>query len=100
MVMGLVLFLCAGWYVSAGAGWSGATHTEARRGQGEIVILPDLLAWSPALSVTLMVNVNLPAAVGVPSRLLPVSVTPGGSWPAATAQVNGPVPPEEKKFWR
>jgi len=35
---------------------------EARPGQGEMVKLPGSLAWSPALSVTLMVNVNLPAA--------------------------------------
>ncbi len=58
------------------------------------------MAWFPALSVTLMVNLDVPAVAGVPLRWLPVSVTPGGSWPAATVQVNGPVPPEEKKFCR
>ena len=62
-----------------------------------MVMLPGLLAWSPALSVTLMVNVNVPATVGVPPRWLPVSTTPGGSWPAATVQVNGR-PARVKKF--
>jgi hypothetical protein len=37
-----------------------------KRDQREILILPGSVAWFPALSVTLMVNVNLPAAVGVP----------------------------------
>ncbi len=55
---------------------------EVRRGQGEMVMLPGSVAWSPALSVTLMVNVNVPAAVGVPPRWPLVRTTPGGSWPA------------------
>ena len=65
-----------------------------------MVMLPASVAWSPALSVTLMVNVYVPAVVGVPPRWPPVSVTPGGRWPAATIQVNGPTPPEVKKFWK
>ena len=72
----------------------------AKRDQGEIVILPGSVAWFPALSVTLMVNVNVPAVVGVPPRWLPVRTTPGGSWPEATSHVNGPTPPEVKKFWK
>jgi len=64
------------------------------------VILPGSLAWFPALSVTVMVNVNVPAAVGVPPRWPLVRTTPGGSWPAETVQVNGPTPPEVKKFWK
>jgi hypothetical protein len=38
-----------------------------------MVILPGSLAWSPALSVTLMVNVNVPAAVGVPPTIVPAA---------------------------
>lgn len=64
-----------------------------------MVMLPGSLAWFPALSVILMVNVNVPAAVGVPSRWPLVSVTLGGSWPAETVQLNGPTLPEVKKFW-
>jgi hypothetical protein len=63
-----------------------------------MVMLPGSLAWSPALSVTLMVKVNVPAAAGVPPRWPPVRITPSGSWPAATVQVNGPTPPEVKKL--
>jgi len=29
-----------------------------------------------------------------------VCFTPGGSSPAVIVQVNGPTPPEEKKFWK
>src|SRR5215470_8331632 len=76
-----------------------AQRARVRWDQREMVMLPGSVAWFPALSVTLMVNVNVPAAVGVPLRWLPVSTTPGGSCPAATCQVNGPTPPEEKKFW-
>jgi hypothetical protein len=39
-----------------------------RTGQGEMVMLPDSVAWFPALSVTLMVNLDVPAIVGVPLR--------------------------------
>jgi len=53
-------------------------------------MLPGSVAWFPALSVTLMVNVNVPATVGVPPTWPLVSTTPGGSWPTATVQVNGP----------
>ena len=60
---------------------------EGQESQGEMVMLPGSVAWSPALSVTLMVNVNVPATVGVPPRWLPVSTTPGGSLPAAAVQV-------------
>jgi len=72
----------------------------AGRDQAEMVMLPRSVAWSLALSVTLMVTVNGPAMVGVPPRWPPVRTKPGGSWPAATVQVNGPVPPEVKKFWK
>lgn len=57
--------------------------------------------------------VNVPATIGVPPRWPSVSTTPGGRLPAATVQVNGPMPPEEeeekeeekkkkkkKKFWK
>jgi len=74
--------------------------TDSGSGQGEMVMLPGSVAWFPALSVTLMVNVQVPAAVGVPPRWPLVRTTPGGSWPAGTVQVNGPVPPEVKKFWK
>ena len=63
-------------------------------------MLPASVVWSPALSVTLTVKVNVPAAVGVPPSWLPVRTTPGGRLPAAIVQVNGPTPPEEKKFWK
>ena len=56
-----------------------------------MVMLPGLVAWSPALSVTLTVKVNVPAAVGVPPRWPPVSTTPGGRLPAATGNPNSPV---------
>ena len=65
-----------------------------------MVMLPGSVAWFPALSVTLMVNVKVPATVGVPPRWPGVRTTPGGSLPAATVQVNGPTPPEVKKFWK
>ena len=73
-----------------------------------MVMLPGSVAWSPALSVTLMVKVNVPATVGVPLRWFPVTcgalgelcTTPGGSLPTVTVQVKGPTPPEEKKFWK
>src|SRR6516162_5435884 len=91
------------------AGWPGAGRRAlarfsrpacpgVRRGQGEIVMLPGSLAWFPALSVTVMVNVNVPAVVGVPPRWPVVRTTPSGSWPTETVQVNGPTPPEVKKF--
>jgi len=67
-----------------------------------MVMLPDSVAWLPALSVTFTVTANVPALVGVPvSRGAPGAGwdTPGGSFPV-TVQVNGPVPPDEKKFCR
>jgi hypothetical protein len=33
-----------------------------------MVMLPDSVAWFPALPVTLMVNLDVPAVAGVPLR--------------------------------
>ena len=71
-------------------------------------MLPGSVAWSPALSVTLIVNRKVHAVVGVPFSSLLVTcgapgelgARPGGRLPEATDQANGPVPPEEKKFCR
>jgi len=74
-----------------------------------MVMLPGSVAWSPALSVTLIVNRKVHAVVGVPFSSLLVTcgapgelgARPGGRLPEATDQANGPVPPEEeKKFCR
>ena len=53
------------------------------------------VAWLPVLSVTFMVNVKVPAVVGVPASSLLLSVgasvdtsaSPGGSCPEATDHV-------------
>src|SRR5262249_2364299 len=58
--------------------------------QGAMVMLPGSVAWSPVLSETLTVKVNVPALVGVPLKLFPVTCgafgevcfTPGGRSPA------------------
>ncbi len=52
------------------------------------------VAVAPVESVTLTVNVNVPASVGVP-LMIPVEdkARPGGSDPDTTDQVLGGVPP-------
>ena len=67
------------------------------------MMLPCSVAWAPRLSVTLTVNVNVPAVVGVPVIEIggaADSARPGGSAPAAIAALYGPKPPERKKFCR
>src|SRR5882762_8602684 len=52
-------------------------------------------AEAPALSLTWMVNMNVPASVGVP-EIVPFeedNVRPLGSWPPITNQVYGEPPP-------
>src|SRR6266700_1254414 len=51
-------------------------------------------------SVTCTVNVDEPAAVGVPLRLPPPeSVRPAGSVPAESAQLYGDLPPAAVSAW-
>jgi len=55
-------------------------------------------AWlpvKPRLSVTVIVKLKVPVALGVPemTRLEELSVVPLGSAPDVTANVNGDVPP-------
>src|SRR5690242_11286742 len=52
-----------------------------------------LVAEAPALSVTRIVKVEVPFAVGVPTIVPPLNDKPGGSGPCATAQVYGATPP-------
>src|SRR5690348_6881110 len=48
-----------------------------------------------------MVNVNEPAAVGIPlSTPDGARITPAGSDPPATENVNGPAAPDADNFWR
>ena len=44
-------------------------------------------------SVALIVKLKLPAAVGVPERVPPLSVTPAGSEPLTREKLYGAVPP-------
>src|SRR5260370_39177696 len=60
----------------------------------------------PLLSVTCMVKVNVPAAMGVPASWLLLSLgasvdfsaSPGGSFREATDRVQGATPPLRKKY--
>ena len=64
-------------------------------GHGWMVSVNCWVAWLPVLSVTFIVNVNVPAVVGVPASSLLLSVgasvdtsaSPGGSCPEATDHV-------------
>ena len=49
-----------------------------------MVMLPCSVAWFPALSVTLMVNVKVPATVGVPPKTADAIVTEN-----ANARIDG-----------
>ena len=62
---------------------------------GSIVRLtgPLTLCFGFELSVTVTVAVDVPAAVGVPLTVQPVSVRPAGSAPPVTVQTYGAVPP-------
>jgi hypothetical protein len=80
----------------------GETANEERVA-GEVVVadwmvmLPGSSACAPVLSVTRTVKVNVPAVVGMPSRLAGgegQSVKPGGICPEAMDQVYGPTPPD------
>ena len=61
----------------------------------------------PLLSVTFMVNLNVPTWVGVPASWLLLSVgaavdtsaKPGGNCPEAKDQLYGATPPLRKKFY-
>jgi hypothetical protein len=61
---------------------------------GATVIDSDLVAFCDALSLTRTVNVELPAAVGVPLMApLELSVKPGGRFPDVMLHVYGFAPP-------
>ena len=106
--LGVVPARVAGFSGEGGLRGDRARGVPGRVVQGAMVMLPRSVAWSPVLSLTLTVKVNVSALVGVPARWLPVTCgafgevcfTPGGSSPAIIVQVNGPTPPEEKKFWK
>lgn len=61
-------------------------------------------ALAPNLSVTVNVNVKVPAVVGVPSTRFPfealTNLVPGGNCPAVMDQVYGVAPPLAKRFWK
>ena len=64
---------------------------------GWMVMLPGSLAWEPRPSVTVTVNLNVPAVVGRPSRLAggdAQRLKPGGIGPPVIDQVYGCTPPE------
>jgi hypothetical protein len=60
-----------------------------------IVKLAEALAAGDSASLTVTVKVYVPDCVGVPVRFpaLAAKVMPGGRFPEATLQMNGPVPP-------
>ena len=75
-------------HVILAGGWSGRPLQPPRRAedegfQGEMVMLPGSVAWSPALSVTLMVNLNVPAArkAGQGQRPRPAMIIELKAWP-------------------
>jgi hypothetical protein len=62
-----------------------------------MVMLPGSSVCTPRLSVTLIVNSNVPVVVGTPSRLAggdEQKLKPGGVCPEAIDQVYGWTPPE------
>ena len=67
-------------------------------GPGTMLIENDCVSDPPKLSVTLMVKLNGPAAVGVPLMVavvpLPAKVSPFGKAPETTVQVLPPEPPD------
>ena len=65
-------------------------------GPGTMLIEKDLVSEPPRLSVTLMLKVNGPEAVGVP-LIVPVPLfrpSPPGKTPEATVQTFPPAPPD------
>ena len=60
----------------------------------EMTIVNGRLAVAPNESVTVAVNVNVPAVFGVPARTPPAEKTNPGGRPLPTAQLYGPTPPE------
>jgi hypothetical protein len=60
-----------------------------------VVGLNDWEPITPLLSVTVMVKLTGPLAVGVPliRPVVEFSDSPGGKAPLVTVKVNGPVPP-------
>jgi hypothetical protein len=67
-------------------------------GLGTMLIKNDCVSEPPKLSVTLMLKLNGPEAVGVPLIVtalpLPARVSPPGKTPEATVQVLPPEPPD------
>lgn len=67
-------------------------------GPGTMLIENDCVSDPPKLSVTLMVKLNGPEAVGVPVIVavlpLPARLSPPGKTPEATVQVLPPEPPD------
>jgi hypothetical protein len=68
-----------------------------------MAIVNGISAKNPPASVTRMVNVEVPGAVGVPesrpSVPAGVRVTPAGSAPAVTLKLKGAVPPLPVSVW-
>jgi hypothetical protein len=80
---------------------TGVNPEERRVVPQPMLILPFLSACAPALSVTLTVNVYVPARVGLPEMEIGNDVErrrPGGSLPEAIDAVYGATPPHTKKF--
>jgi hypothetical protein len=63
-----------------------------------IVIESDRVAVLPRLSVTSTVKVDVPAVVGVPEIVSPLSVRPAGKLPVTIDHVYGVVPPEAARL--
>jgi hypothetical protein len=77
----------------------GATEVIDGTG-GAIVDAYDCDPVHPLSSVAVIVNVNGPAALGVPPSVPdPDSVSPAGSVPEVTANVYGEVPPVALIVW-
>jgi len=72
-----------------------------RESPDEIVMLtgPVVLSCGVDASVTCTVRPAVPAVVGVPLTVQPVSVRPAGSVPAVTEQTYGAVPPVTPITW-
>lgn len=70
-------------------------------GPGTMLIENDFVSEPPRLSVTLMLKLNGPEAVGVPLIVavlsLPARLRPPGKTPEATVQVLPPEPPDALK---
>ena len=73
-------------------------------GSGHVIVMrPVWEVFAPVLSVTVTVKADVPAVVGWPVMAMGGDVdrcSPAGRAPAEIVAVNGPTPPDRKKFCR